>query len=163
MQVMFEIVIHYFMEKGWPINKHDHLPVLRFEYQGNHGRWFCYARVIEAFDQFVFLSVLPQKTPADKRLAVAEYLTRANFGLNIGNFEMDFEDGEIRFKTSIDVSSQILTSGLIAPLTKASFTNMDDYLPGIEAVIDGTATAQDAYEETLERIQEEDDEYDLIL
>jgi len=39
---------------------------------------------------------------------VNEFLTRANYGLNIGNFEMDFQDGEIRFKTAIDVEEVIL-------------------------------------------------------
>lgn len=33
---------------------------------------------------------------------VAEYLHRANYGLRIGSFELDYEDGEIRFKVCVD-------------------------------------------------------------
>ena len=34
--------------------------------------------------------------------AVAEYLHRANFGLKIGSFELDHNDGEIRYKICVD-------------------------------------------------------------
>ena len=33
------------------------------------------------------------------RKAVSEYLTRANYGLNLGCFEMDFSDGEVRYRS----------------------------------------------------------------
>ena len=32
-----------------------------------------------------------------KRQDIAEYLTRANYGMVMGNFEMDYSDGEIRY------------------------------------------------------------------
>jgi len=47
---------------------------------------------------------------SSKRGAVAEFINRANYGIIIGNFEMDFADGEIRYKTSIDVQGDKLTS-----------------------------------------------------
>ena len=38
----------------------------------------------------------------DKKLGrVGEYITRANYGLLLGNFEMDLRDGEVRFRSSI--------------------------------------------------------------
>ncbi len=30
--------------------------------------------------------------------AVAEFIARANYGLRMGNFEMDYKDGEVRYK-----------------------------------------------------------------
>lgn len=158
MNDLLVIVLNYFTEKGLPVAQHDELPMLRLEYEGNHGRWFCYARVREDAEQFIFLSILSEKVPEDKRLAIAEFLTRANFGLNIGNFEMDFDDGEIRYKTSIDVTGDRLTTGLIDPLVKASLVAMDDYLPGITAVLAGETTPKEA----VETIREEEDGYDLV-
>ena len=32
---------------------------------------------------------------------VVEYITRANYGLMIGNFEFDYEDGEVRFQSCL--------------------------------------------------------------
>lgn len=160
---LLKVAQNYFAEQGWPVTKHAELPVLRFEYQGDNGEWVCFTRIKETSDQVIFLSVLEEKVPEDKRVKLAEFLTRANFGLNIGNFEMDFEDGEIRYKTSLDVSQGRLTTGLFDPLVKASLVAMDDYLPGIRAVLAGTATPKQAVEDVLAKIEDENSGYDLII
>lgn len=41
------------------------------------------------------------QVPEELRPGVAEFITRANYGLIRGNFEMDFNDGELRYKTTI--------------------------------------------------------------
>jgi hypothetical protein len=79
------------------------------------------------------------------RQAVAELLTRLNFGLTIGNFELDFDDGEVRYRSSVDVEGTELTSELIKPLAAAAVLNMDYYLPGIRAVATGDATPLEAF------------------
>ena len=43
----------------------------------------------------------PITVPEEKRTAISEFITRANYGLTNGNFEMDFSDGELRYKTTI--------------------------------------------------------------
>ena len=43
----------------------------------------------------------PIKAPLEQRAAISEFITRANYGLTNGNFEMDFSDGELRYKTTI--------------------------------------------------------------
>ncbi|MCP2729201.1 YbjN domain-containing protein [Symplocastrum sp. BBK-W-15] len=86
----------------------------------------------------------PISAPESKRLAIAEFITRANYGMMIGNFELDFSDGEIRYKTGIDVEGDKLTSALINHLVYANLTMMDEYLPGIRAVIENNVFPQDA-------------------
>jgi len=49
---------------------------------------------------------------------VAEFLHRANYGLNNGNFEIDYADGEIRYKSYVsfidgDVSEEIVAESII--------------------------------------------------
>lgn len=43
----------------------------------------------------------PIKVPAERRAVVNEFITRANYGLTNGNFEMDLNDGELRYKTTV--------------------------------------------------------------
>jgi hypothetical protein len=86
-------------------------------------------------DQFVFYSVSPVNVPEHKRPEIAEFITRANYDMVIGNFEMDYGDGEVRFKTSIDVEGTELTPELLKPLLYANVLMMDQYLPGIMSVI----------------------------
>jgi hypothetical protein len=159
MSELFDAARAYFQEQAWPVELKDDDEILRFRYEGDHGKWMCFARARSEAGQFIFLSVLSEKVPKDKRPLIAEFLTRANFGLNVGNFEMDFEDGEIRFRTSLDVAEARLTSGLINPLVKASLVAMDDHLPGIQAVMAGTATPKKA----IAAIRAADDDVDLVL
>lgn len=44
----------------------------------------------------------------------AEFLTRANYGLVFGNFEMDMHDGEIRYKPSFRAAEKPLVPMLFA-------------------------------------------------
>ena len=47
-------------------------------------------------------AVLNNKVPNEHFNDVAEYLHRANYGLLHGNFELDFNDGEVRYKLVTD-------------------------------------------------------------
>jgi hypothetical protein len=42
-------------------------------------------------------------TDDNSKVAVAEFLTRANYGIKNGCFEMDFLDSEIRYRTYVNV------------------------------------------------------------
>jgi len=140
----FEEIVNFFEEDGWPFVQIEGEPLLQMVFQGENGKWTCYAKARDDPEQFVFYSVCPVNTPDSKRLAVAEFLTRANSGMIIGNFEMDFEDGEIRYKTSIDVEDVSLSCALIKRLVYANVMMMDAYLPGIMSVIYGDVTPVDA-------------------
>lgn len=46
-----------------------------------------------------------------------EYITGANYGLRNGNFEMDVEDGEIRYKVYVNVKGMNdISDDIINPL-----------------------------------------------
>jgi hypothetical protein len=141
---ILEEIIDFFTEDDWPFTKIKGEPVVRMAFQGDNGKWTCYAKAREQQEQFVFYSVGPVNAPENKRLAIAEFLTRANSGMIIGNFELDFADGEIRYKTSIDVQGDFLSFELIKQLVYANVTMMDEYLPGIMSIIYGNASPEDA-------------------
>ena len=143
-QSIFQTIVDFFKEDNWsfaPINKQ---PALRLACEGKNGKCDCYAQVREQQQQFVFYSICPVNAPENKRLAVAEFITRANYGTIIGNFELDYTDGEIRYKTSIDVEGSNLTFPLIKQLVYANVTMMDEYLPGIVSVIEGDVEPKEA-------------------
>jgi len=134
----------FFKEDGWSFTQLEDQPVLTMGFQGENGQWSCYAQAREEQAQLLFYSVCPVKTPEDRRMAVAEFLTRANYGMFIGNFELDFGDGEIRYKTSIDVDGDRLSEGLVRPLVYANVLMMDRYLPGFMSVIYGSVPPAEA-------------------
>ncbi|NJN85625.1 MAG: YbjN domain-containing protein [Leptolyngbyaceae cyanobacterium SL_7_1] len=141
---MFDQLVNFFTSDDWSFTRLQGEPILYTAIKGNNGEWNCYAQIRADRSQFIFYSICPISAPEDSRSPIAEFLTRANSGIILGNFELDFEDGEIRYKTSIDVTDDFLSQALIKQLVYANVSMMDEYLPGIQAVIAGEATPLEA-------------------
>lgn len=136
------IMVAFFTNDDWTFTKIQGKPILQMGYQGENGQFICYARANENPQQFAFYAIFPMLTPEDRKLAIAEFITRANYGMVIGNFEFNFDSGEILYKTSIDVEGDRLTAALIKRLVYTNIAIADRYLPSIQAVIDGTSPTE---------------------
>jgi hypothetical protein len=86
---------------------------------------------------------MPVNATPEKMRDVAEFITRANRGMRIGNFELDFDDGEVRYKTSLDVEGGELTNKMIDNLLRANLTTIDRYFAGMMELIYGEKTPSD--------------------
>lgn len=139
-----EVMVDFFTQMEWPFDEgvsalnQDQI-IYRLMSQGENGEWSCFACPREDMQQCVFYSVYPDLVPEEQRIAVTEFLTRANFGMVIGNFEINLDSGEVRLKTSIDVEGDRLSLELFQQLVAANVNAMDRYLPGIRQVIEGKA------------------------
>jgi hypothetical protein len=147
MTPILETIVRFFEEEDWHILRLEEEPILQAIFRGESGEWPCYAIAHEEQQQFAFYSLCPVHAPEEMRMAVAECITRANHHLIIGNFELDFEDGEIRYKTSIDVEGDRLSLALIQQMVYANLAMMDHYLPGIMAVLYGGVSPAEAIAE----------------
>jgi hypothetical protein len=78
------------------------------------------------------------------RAAAAEAITRANWGLRVGNFEMDYTDGEIRFKVSVDVEGGLLGHTMVQNMISAGISMHDRYHPALMRVGYAGASPADA-------------------
>jgi hypothetical protein len=118
--------------------------VYRSMFVGENGEVTCFAQVRPDLEQFIFYVVMPVRVPEEARVPMAEFLTRANYGLRIGNFEMDFEDGEVRYKSSVDFEGLTLSPALIRNTMYPAVQTMDRYLPGILSVVYGGRSPEEA-------------------
>ncbi len=150
-QQIFNVLVEFFEEDGWKFQWIKGKSVLSMSFSGKNGKWQCFAQAREAQQQFVFYSVLPINAPPDKRPKVAELITRINYGMVIGNFEMDFDDGEVRYKTSIDVEGAELTPPMIRQIVYANIVITDRYLPAVMRTIYSDITPVEAIAEAEKR------------
>jgi hypothetical protein len=137
-----------FVDNRWPFAEVRDAPVLVSDLSGVWGTWKFYAQVVEEHEVVLFYSICPLRVPEELRLEAAHFLTRANYGLASGNFELDFDDGEIRYKTVVHVDGE-LSAAAVKRAVRANGIAMETYLPGIGAVIAGTA-AQPALERRVD-------------
>ena len=115
-----------------------------FSIRGENGQFMCIAYVEEEQTIFSFYSVCTVFVSEPKRALFAEFLTRVNYGRIIGNFEMDFTDGEIRYKTSLDYQEINITSTLISNLIDANIVSMDKAIPSIMGLLYGSLSIEEA-------------------
>lgn len=91
------------------------------------------AEIISVYTRFGY----DADVPGDKRVAVSEYIARANYGLVIGNFELDMDSGHVRYKTSVDLEGATVEPVLFKNLIYANLTTADRYHPGLLKVLWG--------------------------
>lgn len=143
----FETLGQFLEEDGWHPQRIEDKYIYRMYYNGKNGELRCYAQIRVDLEQFIFYAVTAVKMPEDVRPAVAEFLTRANYGLRVGNFELDYADGEVRFKSSLDFEGEPLTDDLIRHAVYPAVQTMDGYLPGLMKVAFGARTPVEAIQE----------------
>jgi hypothetical protein len=144
---IFNAVVDYLTEDDWKYTLLDGENTLMLSFRGKSGSWQCFGRADEVKECFSFYSILPPHASEDRRAAVAEFIMRANYGLIIGNFEMDYRDGQIRYKTSIDIEGGEITPKMIENLVYANLMTMDDYFPGFMEIMYGDKEPARAIEE----------------
>ena len=137
----------YLEEDGWYPQKVEDKHAYRMHYRGRNGETRCFVQIRTDLEQLIFYVVAPINIPEDVRPSIAEFITRANYGLRIGNFELDYADGEVRFKTSLDFEGELLTYSLIKHAVYPAVQTMDKYLPGLMKVAFGAETPVEAIQE----------------
>jgi hypothetical protein len=143
----FATLGEFLRDDGWHPQQLDNRTIFRVYFAGEHGDVRCYAQIRVDLEQFLFYVIAPVKAPEAMLPAVVEYITRANYGLRIGCFEVDYVDGEVRYKSSLDFEHETLTPGLIRNAIYPAVHTMDFYLPGLLAVMYGNKTPKEAIAE----------------
>jgi hypothetical protein len=141
------VAVNFLTEDGWLSVQAVDGATFRTEFKGNRAQFHCFIQERAEEEQFLFYSVFPDQIPAEKRLIAAEFITRANWGLAVGNFEMDFSDGELRFKTSADLEDVEITDRLVRNLIYANVLTLERYIPGLMRMMDGGISPAEAIRE----------------
>lgn len=84
--------------------------------------------------QLLIRVLYPFHAPAQHLAKVAEFITRVNYELSLGCFEMDYADGTLGFRIGIDVDGASLTSALVRNLIEPSLAAADHFYPALAAV-----------------------------
>ena len=142
---MFKNILSYFDSLGWKYHVPESTKTLALlGIEAVNSKYNCIADVDEDSYRFVFFSVCPIKIPPPKRREMAELLTRINYSLFLDNFDFDFEDGEIRFKTSILYESIELTPTIIGNIITSNLFAMDENIATITTFAFGGLSIEEA-------------------
>lgn len=78
------------------------------------------------------------------RASANELLTRANYGLNVGGFEYDVRDGEIRYKVTQAIGDFPLEKQIVSRILRTAVNTADRYFPALVQHLYAGITPEDA-------------------
>ncbi|MBR6789939.1 MAG: YbjN domain-containing protein [Oscillospiraceae bacterium] len=84
------------------------------------------------------------KVPEARRAAVTEFITRANYGLFLGNFQMDLNDGELIYQTYAAFYDQRAMQQEVRRVIQVAIHMAERYGQGIYDVINHGVNPEDA-------------------
>jgi len=110
----------------------------------------CIIGAIEVFirvgeSDFISSGICPIKAVSAHRDDTADLLTRLNWVLRNGNFEMDYSDGEIRYKVYVNCEDQELSDGIIEDAIHIPPSMFSQYGQSIADVILGVKDPETAF------------------
>lgn len=94
----------------------------------------------------VFYAVAPLRADEQYLSAAAEFVNRANYGLNLGCFELDHNDGEIRYRMSVNCDGVTPSKTVLDDCFYMPASMFERYGDGLASVLFGFETAKDAVE-----------------
>jgi hypothetical protein len=140
MVTLLDSAIQFLNDGGWRFTHNEDDNWASLFYTGESGSWLAWFQDRGA--SLVAYAVCPVKAPADRWPAISELIGRANYGLGVGNFEMSFEDGTIRYKNGIYAGDEQVSVAMVRHLFYMAVSTMDDHFPAIMAAIYGDTPPQ---------------------
>lgn len=91
------------------------------------------------------------RIPLEERVPACELLMRANHGLMFGSFDIDFNDGEVRYKVSIDTEGGSLGVPAVQSMITVALDMYELWYAPLMKVVYGGVTPEDAVTEVNAR------------
>jgi len=95
----------------------------------------CVVDILKDIELLIAYSIIPNRVPEKYKDKIAEFITRANYGLRIGNFEMDYKDGEVRYKTYQNYDNDCINVEVLKHLIHANIKTTEKYYLGFAKII----------------------------
>lgn len=95
----------------------------------------------------VVFAVCPLNADPADRPKIAEFITRANYGLLLGNFELDYQDGEVRYKATISAMTSLPSMDDVERVVDVTFLMMQRYGDGLCKLIMGYGEPEELIKE----------------
>jgi hypothetical protein len=149
---LLEMAEAFFAARGWPSVAVAMPRAVEVTHDWSRIRFKSRAHAAGGGPIFIYDSLCLEMVGASRTDAVARFITRVNYVLPVGAFEMDWRSGSVRCRTSIDLRGATMTEELLSGVVYPNHQAMIDYLSNLVAVMRGDQDPDEAFRETQESI-----------
>ena len=129
-QLMAEVL----RARDWHFEINESTQMIDTGFAGRNGQWRIVTGGVNEF-AVIILSGFPVGCPEPRRRACSELLTRINYNLVVGCFEMKFDDGRIHYRSTVTYEKELPRPEVLDHLLSLNLITMDLCLPAIMSVI----------------------------
>lgn len=131
----------------------------RFDYGVQCNTKFNQLRCIIGIGEtyIVFYYICPLHATSEQLASIAEFITRANYGLTLGCFELDFNDGEIRYRMTANCDGILPSPAILNDCFILPINMFERYGDALASVLLDFSTAKEAIEKVENRYHDNDD------
>lgn len=144
MTAAYETLVQLLDERDVPYLSSDEEQSVMTDLRGEVALYRVLAHVAPESDLFQVYGCFSVRIPVGSRSDIAEVVARANYGLRVGKFELDVDDGELRFQASQILTEEGLDADVIDRLIRTTLTMLDTYVPAVLSVVYGNDLPKDA-------------------
>lgn len=141
---LFNILCSVLSRDGWEFIIDEKNEIIRTEICGVNTRFQSFIMVDEEQESLLCNTYINVRIPYTKRIETCEFMNRVNYELAYGNFEMDMDDGKIRYRTYVDLAGAEPSKEQILNFIWNGAQIFDTYYPGLTQLIEGNCTAEEA-------------------
>jgi len=134
-------------EAGWPFSREDDGEGMIDYLLPIESSAFIEAfvmRLSEQHERLVLYVLFRPRAKKEHRAELCEFVARANHGMGDGNFEMDFDEGSVRFRVSLDFTGISLPGQLVRNMIVDAMNTIELYEGALSRLIAGKAKAKSA-------------------
>lgn len=126
-----EVVIDYLNHNNWKYEEFNE-QIIKLVFNGDMAQWSFLIAINEPDRAICCYSIYPETISEEHRGQFAVFITGINYELNFGNFEMDFDDGELRFRTSLPLSQEPLNQQVLEKIITGNLNTMNAYVSQLQ-------------------------------
>ena len=97
----------------------------------------CYCELNPDMQGFIFRGIFALRFPREVRAVAAEYIHRVNYALPIGNWAIDLDSGDVRWKLGVYFGDGELSADLIRGVLDSSLYFIYQHIFGLVKIHNG--------------------------
>ena len=135
MSALHATALSMFKEMGWHYHEVPEHNVIECNFEAHHTKVPLHMQV---FGDTHIVSVVANATlqvPSTHRLPVCELLMRVNKELNLGNFELEWDSGQVMFRITNVFPPHRHDSRILASMVHSAVAEMDRLTPFLGEII----------------------------
>lgn len=135
MSALLATTLTTFKEMGWLYRKVPEHSVIEADFEAHHTKIPLHVQVFGETHIITVVSNSTLRVPPTHRLPVCELLMRTNKDLNLGNFELEWDSGQVMFRVTNVFPPNRHDSRIIASLVHSAVAEMDRLTPFLGEII----------------------------